>query len=72
MIARIRVVVDVPFDFDVVPIDLDPNVNNDPEVYASRESAAEHAISTVLPSTAFLVEPVGDVYESMVEEVREA
>ena len=72
MIARVRVVVDVPFEYDVVELNNDPSVDNDPEVYESRESAAEHAIADVLPPTVALVEPAGEVYESMVEEVREA
>jgi hypothetical protein len=72
MIARVRVVVDVPFDYDVVPLNPDPKVDNDAEVAESRQSAAEYAIANVLPSTAALVAPAGDVYETLVEEVREA
>jgi hypothetical protein len=72
MIARVRVVVDVPFDFDVVELNNDPNVDNDPEVYESRESAADHATTVVAPAVEAVAKTVGVLVESLVEEVREA
>ena len=72
MFARVLVVVDVPFDFDVVPLNPDPNVDNDAVVAESRVSAAEYAVANVLPPTVALVEPAGEIYETLVEEVREA
>ncbi len=67
MIARIRTVVDVPFDFDVEPPD---NTGYTP----SSAGAANYAIDTLLPHVVQTVGTEGDVLEemSLVEEVREA
>jgi hypothetical protein len=72
MIARVRVVVEVPFDYDVVLLNPDPNVDNDAAVAESRRAAADYAVATVGPATAALVQSAGNVIDTLVEEVREA
>lgn len=67
MIARIRAVVDVPFDFDVGDID----ENGDA---LGRRAAAEHAVETLLADVLAKLDPDGVVVADlcMVEEVRDA
>jgi hypothetical protein len=67
MVARIRTVVEVPFDYDVQPPD---ETGESP----SRGEATDYAVNTILPNVLQNAGQVGTVVtdDCILEEVREA
>jgi hypothetical protein len=67
MIARIRVVVEVPFDYTVDPPDAQGNS-------ANKAGAGEDATNNIMPLVKSAVADIGTVMDHMclVEEVRES